>query len=71
MTEYDKCKDCRWHTGKMTSVGRECMQPDNQWKWNELQEIRERAGIRFRKVVTRYKPDSARACRRFERRSDE
>jgi len=67
----DKCKDCRWHTGATSSVGRECMQPENQKKWNELQEIRERAHIYHTKVVARYKPRSAKACKRFERRADE
>jgi len=27
-----KCKECKWLTGKRTSVGVECMQPDKQKK---------------------------------------
>ena len=68
MTGYSKCKDCRWHTGRVSSVGVECMQPDNQRRWNEREEARRRADIYYVKVVARYKPNSARACRKFERR---
>ena len=33
MTRYPTCSDCIWHTGSTSSVGRECMQPDNQRRW--------------------------------------
>jgi len=67
----DKCKDCRWRTGRTSSVGVECMQPDNQRRWNEKEEARRRANIYFTKVMARYKMPSTRACKKFERRTGE
>lgn len=66
MTEYDKCKDCKWLKGKVSSVGVECLQPDNQKRWNEKEA--ERIALRkyYPKVVARYKMPSHRACKRFE-----
>lgn len=63
----DKCKDCKWMTGPHSSVGTECMQPNNQKVWNERREYRIREGLRDAKVVARYKLPSTKACKRFER----
>lgn len=68
MTKYFVCRDCRWRTGRVSSVGVECMQPENQKRWNEREEARRRANIHFVKVVARYKMPSTRACKKFERR---
>lgn len=68
MTRYPTCSDCIWYTGSTSSVGRECMQPENQRKWNEKEEARRRADVRFVRVVARFKQPSTRACKKFERR---
>lgn len=60
-----KCKDCRFHCGRTSSVGRECMQPDNQAKWNEKQALLDARGI-ARKITARFKQPSANACKKFE-----
>lgn len=65
-----RCADCRWRKGPTSSVGRECMQPENQRRWNEKEEARRRANVRFVKVTARYKMPSQRACKKFERRTD-
>ena len=70
MTGHEKCRDCKWLTGKRSSIGIECMQPDNQKKWNEKEEVRRRANIYFVKVVARYRQPSAKACKRFEGREE-
>ena len=44
------------------------MNPENQRKWNEKEEARRRADVRFVRVVARFKQPSARACKKFERR---
>lgn len=60
-----KCKDCAHLCGRTSSVGIECMQPDNQKKWNEKQELLNSRGI-ARKVAARFKQPSAKACKKFE-----
>ena len=60
-----KCKDCAHLCGRTSSVGIECMQPDNQKKWNEKQALLNARGI-ARKVSARYKQPSAKACKKFE-----
>ena len=64
MTDYPKCRDCIWLGGKRTSVGIECMQPDNQKKWLQKEELRK--GKFYPKVVARYKQPSGRACKKYE-----
>lgn len=66
-----KCRECRYLIGKKSSVGIECMQADNQKKWNTLEEENIKAGKFFPKVTSRFKEPSSKACRRFEVKSDE
>lgn len=61
-----KCRECRYLIGKRRSVGIECMQTDNQKKWNALEEENIKAGKFYPKVVARFKQPSTKACRRFE-----
>ena len=68
LDEIPRCRDCKWRTGRMSSIGIECMQPDNQEKWNEKEKIRTEAKVFYPHVVARYKTKSHRACKRFERR---
>lgn len=50
-----KCGDCRWLTGRVTSIGIECKNPELQKKWRS-------AGWNS---TARYKPRSATACKRY------
>jgi hypothetical protein len=47
------------------------MNPENQRRWNEKEEARRRADVRFVRVVARFKQPSTRACKKFERRKAE
>ncbi len=66
----NKCKECKWLKGKRSSVGIECLQPDNQKRWNEKEAERIRAGRFYPKVVARYKMPSHTACKKFEGEKD-
>lgn len=67
--KYHRCRECRWLTGASSSVGIECMQPDNQKKWAHKEEF---CKDKFcPKVAARYKAPSAKACKRFEQKESE
>lgn len=61
-----KCRECKHLIGRKSSVGIECMQADNQAKWNALEQKNIKANKLYPKVTARYKQPSAKACRRFE-----
>lgn len=71
MEKIFRCGECRWRCGRTSSVGIECLQPENKQKWDAAEEKRTRAGRRYTQVVARFKPKSARACKRFERKTEE
>lgn len=62
-----RCGDCKWLKGRRSSVGIECLQPENQKRWNEKEQQKIKANERFTKVVARYKYPSHMACKKFER----
>ena len=66
-----KCKECKWLTGEKRSIGVECMNPENQKKWNEREILRKKAGYSHPEVVARYKQPSGKACSKFEPRLNE
>lgn len=57
------CGTCKWRCGRKTSVGIECMQPDNQKKWQAKD-------IPHRECCARYKQAGA-TCKRYERKEQE
>ena len=63
MFMQNKCKDCKWLTGKKTKAGVECMNPENQSKW--LKKMYLWMG-EFRQPNARYKQPCAPACKKFE-----
>lgn len=67
--KYHRCRECKWLIGERTSVGIECMQPDNQKKWLQKEELRKSKF--YPKVVARYKHPSGKACKRFEQKEGE
>ena len=64
----DKCNDCKWLNGRVSSIGIECTQPEKQKKWAEKEEGLHRANAQYPRVTARYKQKSAIACKKFERR---
>ena len=62
--KYHRCRECKWLIGERTSVGIECMQPDNQKKWAHKEKLREDKF--YPKVAARYKAPSTKACKRYE-----
>ena len=58
MTEH-KCGDCRYLTGEKTTIGIECLEPRNQWKWGK-----KRPNNRWN--CARYKYPSTPACTKFQ-----
>lgn len=66
MTDLPRCKECKYLAGRRSSVGIECIQPDNQKKWDAKEEERRRENHWHIKVTARYKQNSAKACKRFE-----
>lgn len=70
MTDLPRCKECKYLTGRRSSVGIECIQPDNQKKWNKKQEERIRNNAYIVTVTARFKQPSMRACKRFEPKED-
>ena len=65
MRGYKTCRECSWLCGRKSSIGIECMQPQNQAKWNEKDEIRIKHG--WHASATRYKSPSGKACRKFQK----
>lgn len=61
--EENKCRDCKWLTGKRTSHGYECMNPEKQAIWNERLTL---WMGELRMPNARYKHPVAKACKRFE-----
>ena len=57
------CRDCKWLTGERTSNGIECMNPENQAKWEERMTL---WMGEFRMPNAGWKHPSANACKRFE-----
>lgn len=53
MNDKPKCRDCKWWCGKLTSIGRECMNPQLQWKWKG----------KAWQMSARYKPRCQVACK--------
>lgn len=66
MADYLKCKDCKWLIGKRSSIGIECMQADNQEKWEHQTMLNQIAGKFYPEVTARYKAPSTKACKRYE-----
>lgn len=62
----NKCGQCKWLAGERHSIGIECLQPENQKKWNGLDKFNP-----FGTCVARYKYPSTRACLRFEEKDTE
>ena len=58
-----KCRDCKWWCGEVTRIGRECMQPENQAKWDHEKTL---WMGEYRHPNARYKKAAALACKKFE-----
>ena len=57
------CRECKWLKGERTSHGIECMQPDNQAKWDRNKTL---WMGEYRMPHARWKHPIAQACKRFE-----
>ena len=55
----NRCRDCKWWCGKLSSIGRECMNPELQWKWKSSVYTR---GVTWQ-VSARYKAGCQKACK--------
>ena len=64
--KHHRCCECKWLTGERRKVGIECMQPENQKKWAHKEELNEKVGKFYTKVVARYKQPSGKACKKYE-----
>lgn len=64
-----KCRECRYLIGKKSSVGIECMQADNQKKWNTLEEENIKAGKFFQKSLQDSRNHQARPAEDSRRRT--
>ncbi len=58
-SEIVRCRDCKWWCGKLSSIGRECMNPELQWKWKSSVYTR---GVTWQ-VSARYKAGCQKACK--------
>ena len=59
MATNRKCRDCRYLIGEKTTIGIECLERHNQWKWGP-----KRPNSRYR--TARYKYPSRPACKHFQ-----
>ena len=55
--KYPTCRECKWWTGKKSSVGRECMNPIKQEQWSRRKQT----------PTCHIKESGTKACKHFEK----